>query len=193
MKTKFLIPFIIFSLPTIVLGQANDCYSIKHLLFKNVPCYLTPLKQLNDTFISILPKPCNNAQFDTTADGNWKIYLHDSLTLIEILGIKKGLRHGTDIEFYDNGQLETVANYLYGKLNGSYISYYDNGEVSKQGTYVNNEFTGTEFEYWDNSKIARKTIYTSGISHGFDDQKYWDKNGERINYETYSKLWYDCD
>jgi antitoxin component YwqK of YwqJK toxin-antitoxin module len=176
-------------------GQSKYCHTaiaVKVI----VPCYLTPIKNVDDTFITIMPKECNEVHFDSTSNGQWKIYSADTTTIIEIAGFKNGQRHGTDIKYYSQGKIESKSEYTNGQLNGNYISFFETGKIYMKGYYkirFDNFtlFTGTYTEYWDNGNIAH--IYTQEDgSYGHKNEIYLDKDGKKINEKKFNKLWYNC-
>ena len=160
-----------------------------------VSCYLAPVKNIKDTFVTILPEKCNTPHFDSTVDGIWKIYSYDSLTLLEITSIKHGLRNGSDVIYCAKGTVKKRATYKKGELSGNYISYFEDGKIEMKGNYKPGNriglelFTGEETKFWDNGNIAYKAIWKSGW---YKSEKYWDKDGKEINEDQWRKLWYDC-
>lgn len=75
-------------------GQSKNCFGVYTKGTPSVKCFIVPLKTINDTIISFIPKNCNNIRFDSTANGVWKIFSNDTLTLLEIVDIKDGMRNG---------------------------------------------------------------------------------------------------
>ena len=160
-----------------------------------VHCVLGPIKKVNDTIITITPKDCNIIHFDSTENGQWKVYAADTTTLIEIVSIKNGQRNGTNIDFYSNSQIKSKAEYKNGKLNGAYISFFETGKIYMKGYYKTDKreseiFTGAVTEYWDNGIIAKQ--FSQKDNSYPVDTKYWDKDGNVVAREKYFKLWYDC-
>lgn len=182
-------------LPTLFYGQSKDCNTV-YTHAPVLPFYLTAIKKVNDTIISYIPKNCNLITFDSITSGHWKIYSDDTITVMEIVTIKKGLRNGKSFMFYKNRQIESYAEYKDSKLNGEYISYYENGKVHRTGRYKIDKsgyevFTGTISEYWDNGNIAHMK-HQKDSSYYDKNEKYWDKEGNIIDRESFRKLWYEC-
>jgi hypothetical protein len=194
MTTKYIILLTLF-LPAILFGQSKNCnYAYEQK--KAISCYLTPVSKVKDTIVSILPKDCNLIQFDSTANGNWKIYSADTMTLLEIVGVQHGQRNGTNIIFHSNGQIHKKANYKNNKLTGDFVSFFENHKIYMEGYYKldkeNNEvFIGTKTKYWDNGSIAQQFILKDNSSQA--DSKFWDKDGKVLDYYTFTTLWFDCE
>jgi antitoxin component YwqK of YwqJK toxin-antitoxin module len=170
-------------------GQSKNC----NVVLKPAPtisCYLTSIKKVNDTSIAVLTKGCNNIHYDSTANGQWKVFEADGTTLKEIISFENGKRCGTDICYYNNGKIESKQEYKNDILRGESMLFDETGKIVEQGTYKKGIFTGIGFLYWDNGKIARKSIYKNGFYTG--NHEYWDKDGNVINHEQFYKLWYDC-
>ncbi len=176
-------------------GHGQSKCDIVSYKFNPASCHLTVAKKVNDTIITFLPKNCNVYNFDSTANGQWKIYSSDTTTLLEIVTIKSGKRQGTEIKFYSNGKIESK----YDNNTGYYISFESNGKLSEEGYYkkqiVNdghdtiNVLDGTRFWYWDNGNIACKVILKDGK---YNKEMHWDKDGNIIDKQKFQKLWFDC-
>lgn len=163
---------------TVAHGQSKNCNTIYERATA-VHCTLTVYKKVGDTLFATMPQKCNVFHFDSTANGQWKIYSADTTTLLEIVGIQNGQRNGTDITFYKNGQIECKATYKDGKLNGDYISFYETTKVYMKGSYKLDKrkqecFTGTITEWWDNGNIAHLRHQTDN-SYFDKNEKYYDK------------------
>ena len=174
-------------------GQSKDCSNV--ILIHNgspfVTCFLSPAISYGDTIITYRPKKCSEIKFDSTANGHWKLFSNDSLSLLEIVGIQNGKKNGQNIIFYPNKQIQAKLNYINGKLFGETILYSETGKITEKGTYDANEiFRGTLRQFWDNGNLASEKICTNGFLLG--KTKYWDKEGKVINEKQFEKLWYDC-
>jgi len=162
-----------------------------------IKCNLNIVKKIGDTTIAtIKTKGCNVYNFDTTADGIWKIFSSDMTTPKEIIAFKNGKKNGMNIKYYDNGKVEIKEEYKAGKRNGAY--YY----IDKDGTYVSEgsyvpvikgeeylEFSGTTTTFWNNASIAKQIIE---VNDSTVSSEFWDKEGNVIDEKRFNKLWYDC-
>jgi hypothetical protein len=183
---------LIISLTNIAFGQSKDCRNVYYKSGPTIKCAILPIKKINDTVICIIPKNCNDIRFDSTASGHWKVFSHDTLTLLETVDFKNGLRHGQSIYYFDNKKIRAKHNYVKGKLRGEEIIYNEAGQITEKGTYDEKaSFKGTVTQYWDNGKIASIQDWKNGWYYG--NAMYWDNNGKVIDEKTFEKLWYDCE
>ena len=88
-------------------------------------------------------------------------------------------------EYYDNGQLRSIKNYVDTIEHGSFIYYYDNGTLSEKGTMKNGELEG---EYWSYNKeeiLEEYYTYKNGYKVG-PFKAFWE-TGELKVEGTYRK------
>ncbi len=183
---------ILISLINIGFGQSKDCRSVYYKAGPTIKCFILPIKKINDTVICIIPKNCNNIRFDSTANGHWKVFSSDTITLLQTIDFKNGVRHGQCINYFENKKIRSKRNYIQGKLRGDEIIYNEAGQITEKGTYDDKEiFNGTVTQYWDNGKIASIQDWKNGWYFG--ETQYWDNNGKVIDEKTFEKLWYACD
>ena len=195
---KIIFFFLFFVCAFLCKGQSKDCNT--YYKYVEVECILIAYKHINDTFLSVAPKGCNYFLFDSTANGQWKIYSADTTTLLEIVSIKNGQRNGTNIAYYKNGQIESKSIFKDGNLNGGYISFDETGKTLLFGSFITElenghlkdfYFIGTATLYWDNGNVARIITHKDKNSYN-ENTKYWGKDGNEIDYQKFNKLWYDC-
>jgi antitoxin component YwqK of YwqJK toxin-antitoxin module len=137
-----------------------NCYMYSS---KPVSCTLKAYKEVNDTLYAIAPLNCNVYNFDTTANGQWKIYEADSTTLFEITGVVNGKRSGKCQDFYRNGKMKSDLLYWEG-MKDLHVELY----------------------YWDNGRTARTEVHMSGQGGG---SEYYNKEGKPIDAESFLILW----
>jgi len=70
-----------------------------------------------------------------------------------------GKRNGKGKEYYDNGELEFIGEYLNGKRNGKGKEYYDNGELKFEGEYLEGKRNGLGKKYFFNNDIYDDDYY----------------------------------
>ena len=183
------ITILLFFLPAFLYGQRNDCFA-RQKRTDTVDCYLTPFKKINDTIIAVLPKNFGYVQFDSTVNGYWKLYLDDSITILEIVEIKDGKENGKCYRYFSTGKIREQSEYLDGKLNGTFILYNKTGKIDGKGVNANNIIKKGNFQkYWDNGHIASKEYYKNGRMRLV---KYWNKDGKRIKWEKFEKEFNNC-
>ena len=66
--------------------------------------------------------------------------------------------NGELFDYYEDGNIFSIAKYKNGLLNGMYSEYHTNGKISQSGMYKNGEKSGTWNEYnRRGGEIKRKT------------------------------------
>jgi hypothetical protein len=187
MTARHLILILLF--PTLLYGQRDDCYA-RQLISNKVSCYLTPFKKIEDTIIAILPENFGYIQFDSTVNGQWKIYLSDSTTIYEVVTIYKGKENGKCLRFYNNGKIRDQLELKDGVLNGDCVSFNEIDKIVCKGYWKNNLlFKGKTMTYWKNGNIACLEIFKKGH---LKKSKYWDKKGNKVDWEKFKKDFYEC-
>lgn len=183
--------FFFFSccLPILLYGQSKQqtCHPV---IRERNPCYLTPIGKHNDTLIAIAGKYCTEFHYDSIDKGIVKVYSHDSLNLLEIVSIKKGLGIDSEYIYYSSGQVKSFTDWK----NGSYVSFHETGKTYRQGSIIKGDygylFTGTETTFWDNGQIAYKSIVNKGST---EETEYWNPDGGLIDNQKFVELWFKCE
>tara|TARA_B100001057_G_scaffold172715_1_gene173446 strand:- start:196 stop:1155 length:960 start_codon:yes stop_codon:yes gene_type:complete len=62
-------------------------------------------------------------------------------------------RDGKEEEYYDNGQLKKVFNWIQGEVTGNFTEYYKNGSIKEKGFYKNNRKDGRSIYYFENGYV----------------------------------------
>ena len=88
-------------------------------------------------------------------------------------------------EYYDNGQLKSIENYVDNIEHGSFIYYYENGTISAEGTMKNGELEGAYSEYNEKGQLKEFTTYKNGDKDGAF-KRFWE-TGELKEEGTYRK------
>lgn len=83
--------------------------------------------------------------------------------------------------FYDNGQLESEAIYVHGKLFGKYTEWYENGNLKNEIEYVDGMRNGLTITYYLNGQKKSEMLYENNFY--IKDLNKWDKNGNEIPIE----------
>ncbi len=83
--------------------------------------------------------------------------------------------------FYDNGQQETEAIYVHGKLFGKYTEWYENGNLKNEIEYVDGMRNGLTTTYYHNGQKKTEMLYENNFY--IKDLNKWDKNGNEIPIE----------
>jgi len=83
---------------------------------------------------------------------------------------------GTIIKKFKNGNIQSKAQYLNGKLNGTLESWYLDGDLSENRSYSNGIKTGVHKGWWSNSKP--KFIYNFNTAGQYEGELLeWTKLG----------------
>jgi hypothetical protein len=173
-------------------GQSSGCY-VFETAPKTVTCELKANTILRDTTIAFLPKDCNKIIFEKSQNGIWKVLFNDTLTY-GIFTLSKGILNGDYYQYFSNRQLKIKATYRNGRLSGGFKEFYDSGKLSSEGHYDKRGFTGQTFDYyWNNGRIAQISQWKNSTGDPFRDVKYWDSEGNEIDRDKFSSLWFDCD
>ena len=73
---------------------------------------------------------------------------YDNGTIKEIITYKDSLRDGPYRQYYSNGQIEIIGQYLYGKETGRFL-YYDSLENLQAEYYLKLVYEDAPHKYWD--------------------------------------------
>ena len=91
-------------------------------------------------------------------------------------------------EYYDNGQLKSIENYVDTIEHGSFIYYYENGIISGEGTMKNGELEGAYSEYNKKGQLKEFTTYKNGYKVG-PFKTFWE-TGELKEEGTYRSVYF---
>ena len=69
---------------------------------------------------------------------------------------KNGLREGSWVRYWDNGNLYYKGDYKNGKKEGSWVSYHKNGQLRYKGDYKNGEEEGSWVGYKVSGSVWKK-------------------------------------
>lgn len=88
-------------------------------------------------------------------------------------------------EYYDNGQLRSIENYVDTIEHGPFIWYYKNGIISEEGNMKNGELEGEDWSYNKEGLLDEYSTYENGYKVG-PFKTFW-KTGELKEEGTYRK------
>lgn len=83
--------------------------------------------------------------------------------------------------YYQNGKIEQTGEYLRGRINGIWTWFYEDGTVSREESYFNGKEDGIMVEYSQEGKIITKGDYVEGEKEG----KWYYRVGDHIEVGTY--------
>lgn len=84
-------------------------------------------------------------------------------TLIEIFGVKKGLKDGEYLKYYRDGTIEIKGYYASGKIDSVWNYYYKNGSKELQVNFREGEINGKFMEYNYLGHLVREIQNLKGI------------------------------
>ena len=71
-------------------------------------------------------------------------------------------RDGVHEVYYENGQIETRANYKGGKEDGLYESYYENGQLRVKISFKDGKRDGLAEWYYENGQVRSRQNFREG-------------------------------
>ena len=114
----------------------------------------------------------NNASFPPIDNINYKLDTTHTLGKVEfengLLRIyfifnKDGLLDGNSIEYYEEGNIESIVPYKNNVVEGLVITYYENGNIKEEVNYKNDKMNGEAKSYDENGKLNGRTIFKDDI------------------------------
>lgn len=143
----------------------------------------------------------NNASFPPIDNINYKLDTTHTLGKVEfengLLRIyfifnKNGLLDGNSIEYYEEGNIESIVPYKNNVVEGLVITYYENGNIKEEVNYKNDNMNGEAKSYDENGKLNGRTIFKDDIKLEEDVHKKNEilkntfKNGELVKQDICS-------
>ena len=140
----------------------------------------------------------DNASFSPVTDIYYK--LEDSHTLRKVdyengllktyfIYNKDGIPDGESIEYYEEGNIESIVHFRNNIVEGLTITYYENGNIDEEVNYKNNKMNGEAKSYDENGKLNGRTIFKDDIKLEEDVYKENEilkntfKNGELVKQD----------
>ena len=112
-------------------------------------------------------------------------YFQNGTVQMTISTIKNEVKEGTYKTYYDNGKLNKVTSFKFGKLQGEYRKYYPNGQVSEAGNYEAGKLEGPYTEYYESGAVSKKYAFSGGKLEGVYEEFY--ENGKLSLSTVYSR------
>ncbi|MBW9311836.1 toxin-antitoxin system YwqK family antitoxin [Fusobacterium polymorphum] len=140
----------------------------------------------------------DNASFSPVTDIYYK--LEDSHTLRKVdyengllktyfIYNKDGIPDGESVEYYEEGNIESIVHFRNNIVEGLTITYYENGNIDEEVNYKNNKMNGEAKSYDENGKLNGRTIFKDDIKLEEDVYKENEilkntfKNGELVKQD----------
>ncbi len=86
------------------------------------------------------------------------------------------LQEGKQIQYYENGSIESICEYIAGIINGKYIEYWQNKNIRCEYNYVDGNIISEQCFYENKNKEFEIIYYSTEVI----SQKYWDIDGNEI-------------
>jgi antitoxin component YwqK of YwqJK toxin-antitoxin module len=121
---------------------------------------------------------------DGIPHGSWKTYRYNKLA--EEFNYDKGLLDGVSKEYYSDGTVKAIRNYVNGKPHGKFIDYNAKGNVEREMNFKDGEQDGPEITYDSEGNVRAQTNYAAGKTTGTQVRNFsdyvqmanYDGNGE---------------
>ena len=82
--------------------------------------------------------------------------------------LKNGVRHGKCIDYYPNGTVKGVSNWVAGIMDGKQIVYFENGNVKSTGMWKDDKIDGEHVWYYETGVIECKIFFIKGQGKGHE-------------------------
>ena len=124
--------------------------------------------------------------------GTWRDW-DDNGNLIKLRQFENNELHGSQLEFYENGQIKVEEFYKTGERDSTLTKYHSNGQIFKQIRFIQGEFIkeNPNYEYHPNGGISGKGNLEQERKEGL--WKYYFENGARESEGNYGTYVYDHD
>ncbi|KUL99427.1 phophatidylinositol-4-phosphate 5-kinase [Fusobacterium nucleatum subsp. nucleatum] len=132
-----------------------------------------------------------NYKLDTTHTLG-KVEFENGLLRTYFIFNKNGLLDGNSIEYYEEGNIESLVPYKNNVVEGLVITYYENGNIKEEVNYKNDKMNGEAKSYDENGKLNGRTIFKDDIKLEEDVHKKNEilkntfKNGELVKQDICS-------
>jgi hypothetical protein len=131
--------------------------------------------------LSLFVIACNSGD-KTGKNGKEKVTIQKKFNksgkLISEISIKNDVRHGPTTNYYENGKVHSIANFVEGKQEGETTWYYENGRPYQVTQFINGEEQGLQKKYYQSGKLLAEVPYING--HQQPGMKEYKETGELI-------------
>ena len=123
-------------------------------------------------------------------EGQYKSYYNEDIIKPKLFcNYVNGVKHGEEIEYYDNNQIAHTCNYVNGDLHGILKRYYSNGNLECEENYEYNYREGASCYYNKNSLLDEVINY---INDSMDGYYYkYNNDNEMVILETKCEYYKD--
>ena len=89
--------------------------------------------------------------------------------------------------YFKSGKIEAISNYKDDNKNGEETIYYENGQIKAQGTYINGKKDGTFKKYLPDGTLESETMYSDGV---FSEKKLYIDDSSENRLSTVTKKYF---
>ena len=140
----------------------------------------------------------DNASFSPVTDIYYKLEGSHTLRKIDyengllktyFIYNKDGIPDGESVEYYEEGNIESIVHFRNNIVEGLTTTYYENGNIDEEVNYKNNKMNGEAKSYDENGKLNGRTIFKDNIKLEEDVYKENEilkntyKNGELVKQD----------
>jgi len=141
-------------------------------LFYVTDYFLSGQEQMTGTYRSIRPD---------FREGTFTWY-HENGTKQQSCEYKNNMLHGSYLEWFENGQIQTRQTFNKGIPDGPHKKWNEKGVIQFDAQYSNGDSHGYFITYYDNGQMIRKELYNLGR---LIEGQCYSQNGDSIEYFPY--------
>ncbi|OFX83770.1 MAG: hypothetical protein A2W99_03230 [Bacteroidetes bacterium GWF2_33_16] len=131
--------------------------------------YINKLKDSTWSFYSEKGILVSTINFFIDKKHGSEIRYYDNGNIFEKILWENGLQNGISIRYYNNGNVMIRSPYINGLLSGSYASYSENGKPIISGMYENNRRQGKWIIYDELGNVKNEIVYINGVAENQEE------------------------
>jgi antitoxin component YwqK of YwqJK toxin-antitoxin module len=125
----------------------------------------------------------NGLMFNGTSLYSGMIYnfYPQTIDTLNITGYANGKENGAWKQFYPNGKLIEIREFVNGSKEGKHIGWWENGNKKFESNFINSEYEGAYQEWNRGGQLILSLNYRKGYEDG-KQQMFYDNGKVRSNY-----------
>ncbi|MFT5970527.1 MAG: antitoxin component YwqK of YwqJK toxin-antitoxin module [Flavobacteriales bacterium] len=171
-------------------GQFKDNAAYGEFLYYSPYKYLIAKTNFKDAMVSYTTMYYKKGKMraygknlNEKKDSIW-IFFDEKEVHVSSVDYVKGIKHGYENVFFEDGTLIETINWEQGEKSGEWKQYYNNGAIRISGTYVNDQLNGPVTLSNLDGKVNAKGTYKNGLKEGV--WGFYTLEGELESKEWYS-------
>ncbi|MBN2522901.1 MAG: toxin-antitoxin system YwqK family antitoxin [Bacteroidales bacterium] len=104
--------------------------------------------------------------FQEKKDSTWNYFSFYTGTLTSTEVYNKGVKHGTEKQYYPNGQVSEEIDWVNNAKHGIWNQYFDDGTLKLKTSYSYNQLNGPYTLYWPNGNLLIMGHHLDNKRHG---------------------------